>query len=216
MDYETLVCETRTPIAIVTLNRPEKRNALSRTLREELPACLASLAESGDILAVVLTGAGKSFCAGFDLEEFQTGDAQDIFSHATRYHHQVYHSPLPLVAAVNGHAMAGGMDLAAMCDIRLASGKALFGQPQVRMGIAAAFDLLRTVLPESLARELCLTGRTMNADEAMRHGFVSEIPEDHHLLDRAVEVAETIAGSRASAAMKKRFIELQPDLFEDQ
>lgn len=214
MSYKTLICEQQTQIAVITLNRPDKRNALSRQLRDDIVSCLTSLEENEDINAIVLTGAGASFCAGFDLTEFQTGDMQEIFAHATHYHHQVYNSIKPIVAAVNGPAMAGGMDLAAMCDMRVVAADSVFGQPQVKMGIAAAFDLLRTVLPEPIARELCLTGRTMDASEAMSCGFVNEITQQDELLERAKQVAADIAKCKGSAAMKLRFRELQPNLFQ--
>lgn len=214
MLYKTLTCEEHNQVATVTLNRPGKRNALSRELRDEIVSCLNTLGQNEDIKAIVLTGAGASFCAGFDLSEFQTGDMQEIFAHATHYHHEVYNFAKPLIAAVNGPAMAGGMDLAAMCDLRVVAADAIFGQPQVKMGIAAAFDLLTTVIPEPLARELCLTGRTMDANEALNCGFASEIVTQDELLDRARQVATNIAQSKGSAAMKLRFREGQPNLFQ--
>ncbi len=215
MLYKTLVCEEQNPVAVITLNRPDKRNALSRELRDEIVSCLADLGQNEEIKAIVLTGAGASFCAGFDLSEFRTGDMQEIFAHATHYHHEVYNSAKPIVAAVNGAAMAGGMDLAAMCDLRVVAPDTVFGQPQVKMGIAAAFDLLHTVLPAPLARELCLTGRTMDANEALSCGFVSEITRQGELLERAKKVATEIADCKGSAAMKLRFREHQPNLFQE-
>ena len=213
MDYETLLCDKKDDIALVTLNRPEKRNALSRTLRDEIAQCLAELEGDDNIKAIVITGNGSTFCAGFDLEEFQTGNMQEIFAHATGYHHSVYNTTMPLIAAVGGQAMAGGMDLAMMCDMRLASTDALFGQPQVKMGIPAAFDLLKTLLPESLARDLCLTGRKMNAEQALAAGLVSEIVATDQLIERSMQVASDIANSKGSSSMKARFIESQPNLF---
>ncbi len=214
MQFETLICEVKDQIAVVTLNRPDKRNALSRMLRDEIVDCLGRLEQNEDVRAIVLTGAGSSFCAGFDLSEFQTGDMQEIFAHATGYHHKVYNTTKPIIAAVNGQAMAGGMDLAAMCDLRLAATDAMFGQPQVKMGIAAAYDLLRTVLAEPLARELCLTGRRMDASEASSAGFVNEIVEADRLLERAMQVAADVADCKGSGAMKVRFVGTQPKLFE--
>lgn len=216
MTYEALLFEQQDNIAIVTLNRPDKRNALSRQLREEISACIDAATSDESIKALVLTGAGTTFCAGFDLAEFQQGDMQEIFAHSTRYHHKVYTAAVPLVAAVNGPAMAGGMDLAAMCDVRIVSSEARFGQPQVKMGIPAAFDLLRALVPEPLARELCLTGRPMDAAEAARCGFANEVVEPGQVLARATAVAQAIAASAGSAAMKQRFRESQPKLFEPQ
>jgi enoyl-CoA hydratase len=214
MTYEVLNCEQQDQIAIITLNRPDKRNALSRQLREEIVNCLDELRQNENVKAIVLTGAGESFCAGFDLGEFQTGDMQEIFAHATSYHHEVYNSEKPIVAAVNGPAMAGGMDLAAMCDVRVAASNSSFGQPQVKMGIAAAFDLIRTVVPEPLARELCLTGRRMDAMEAAACGFVNLVVEQVDLMDSAIKMASEIAESKGSSSMKSQFRAGQPDLFQ--
>ncbi|MCH7743751.1 MAG: enoyl-CoA hydratase/isomerase family protein [Proteobacteria bacterium] len=213
MQYEALICELHDQVALITLNRPDKRNALSRVLRDEIVLCLGELEKTQQVGAIVLTGAGSSFCAGFDLNEFQTGDIQEIFAHATSYHHKVYNTRKPIIAAVNGQAMAGGMDLAAMCDVRIAAIDSVFGQPQVKMGIAAAYDLLATVLPEALARELCLTGRRMDANEALAIRFVNEVVDSDRLVERAIEVATTIVDCKGSAAMKDRFVALQPDLF---
>jgi enoyl-CoA hydratase len=214
MTYEVLKCELQSEVAIITLNRPEKRNALSRQLRDEIVSCLADLEQDEKVKAIVITGSGDSFCAGFDLAEFQSGDMQEIFSHATNYHYKVYNASKPTVAAVNGSAMAGGMDLAAMCDVRVVTANATFGQPQVKMGIAAAFDLLRTVVPEALARELCLTGRKMDAQEAKGCGFVNRMVESENLIADTVQLASEIAQSAGSALMKSQFKSSQPDLFE--
>ena len=214
MTYEVLNCEIRDEISIITLNRPEKRNALSRQLRDEIVSCLVDLEQDEKIKAIVITGAGDSFCAGFDLAEFQSGEMQEIFAHAAGYHHKVYNTSKPTIAAVNGSAMAGGMDLAAMCDVRVVTTNSTFGQPQVKMGIAAAFDLLRTVLPEPLARELCLTGRKMDAQEARACGFANRIVEQEDLIQSAFQLGVEIAQSAGSGLMKAQFRTSQPDLFE--
>jgi enoyl-CoA hydratase len=214
MVYEVLICEEHDAVAIITLNRPEKRNALSRQLRDEIVSCLAELEQNENIKAVIITGSGDSFCAGFDLAEFQTGDMQEIFTHATSYHHKVYNTSKPIIAAVSGPAMAGGMDLAAMCDVRIITTNSSFGQPQVKMGIAAAFDLLATVVPESLARELCLTGRKMDAQEAMKCGFANRVVEPEDLIQSAMQVGLEVAQSAGSGLMKAQFRARQPDLFE--
>ena len=214
MDYKVLTCEEQGAVAVVTLNRPEKRNALSRELRDEVVVCLTELEENDQIKAVVITGSGQSFCAGFDLDEFQSTDMQEIFTHATHYHHKVYNTSKPTIAAVNGSAMAGGMDLAAMCDLRVVASAATFGQPQVKMGISAAFDLIRTVVPEAIARELCLTGRRMDASEAKACGFANQVVELDRLMESATELALQVSESTGSGLMKSQFRASQPDLFE--
>ncbi|MEN8161554.1 MAG: enoyl-CoA hydratase/isomerase family protein, partial [Myxococcota bacterium] len=133
------ILEEADGVAVLTLNRPDKRNALSRALREEIVQRLDALEKSEAVRAVVLTGAPPAFCAGFDRSEFAGGGMAEVFAEATEYHRRVYTFPKPLVAAVNGPALGGGCDLAAMCDFRLASNAAVFGQPQVRFGAAAVY-----------------------------------------------------------------------------
>jgi len=201
-------------VAVLTLNRPQQRNALSAELRRRLASTLARLEEDPRVGAVVLTGAGEVFCAGFDLKELQGGDAAHVFADAQAYHHRVYTFGKPLVAAVNGAALAGGMDLAAMCDVRLAVAGATFGQPQVRLGIPAAYDLMRTVVDEATTRLLCLTGRQLGADDARLRGFIAAVyPERDTLLKEALAIAADAAKAKGSAAIKRRCIEAQPALF---
>lgn len=202
--------------AVLTLNRPEKRNALSRALREEIVERLDELAKTDGVRAVVLTGAGPVFCAGFDRSEFGADGMEEIFAEATEYHRRVYTFAKPLIAAVNGPALGGGCDLAAMCDFRLAATGAAFGQPQVRFGAAAAYDLMRAVLGTGAAREMCLTGRTYDAQEALAIGLVNRVVEPNELLDAAGTVAREIAGlpEDVPESAKRSFVAHQPRLFE--
>jgi len=214
MAYEYLKIEhLDTGIALIRLNRPEKRNALSSQLRHELVECLHELEADESVRVAILTGEGPSFCGGFDLKEFESGDSESIFKEATEYHRVVHTFSKPLIAAVNGPAFAGGMDLAAMCDLRIASENAAFAQPQVRMGVPAAYDLIRSVLPQSLARELCLTGRSMDVEEAKACGFVSRVFSPDQLLAETKILAQEISDALASGSMKQQFVENQPDLF---
>lgn len=202
-------------VALVTLNRPDARNALSSALRADIVGCLAELRADDGVKAVVLTGEGEIFCAGFDLKELGEGDPQAIFAEARTYHHEVYTFGKPLICAVNGPAMAGGMDLALMCDIRLGSASTQFGQPQVRMGIPAAFDLVRSVVDEGTARQLCLTGNRLKAQEALAKGILVDLYQDRaELMTEALACAAVIADSKASSAMKNRFVAAQPSLFD--
>ena len=137
------ILEEAEGVAVLTLARPEKRNARSGALRDELVARLDALAARATTRAVVLTGAPPAFCAGFDRSEFSGGEMAEVFAEATEYHHRVYTFSKPLIAAVHGPAPGGGGDLAAMCDLRLAATTALFVQPPARFGSAAAYDLRR-------------------------------------------------------------------------
>jgi enoyl-CoA hydratase len=201
--------------AVLTLNRPEKRNALSRALREEIVDRLDELAKSANVRTVVLTGAGSVFCAGFDRSEFTGGGMEGVFADAMEYHRRVYTFAKPLIAAVNGPALGGGCDLAAMCDFRLAATSAAFGQPQVRFGAPAAYDLMRAVLGTGAAREMCLTGRTYAAQEALGIGLVNRVVEPGELLEAAVALAREIAGlpEGIPESAKRGFVTHQPQLF---
>lgn len=193
MTPRTLRLAVQDRVATVTLCRPDRRNALSIELREELSAVLAGWREDPAIGAVVLTGEGAAFSAGFDLEEFGQPERFDaILASSSRYHRDVWAFPKPVVAAVNGAAMGGGFDLACLCDLRLASPRASFGHPEIKFGAPPLFTPLRWIVGDGVARELCLTGRRIDAAEAHRVRLVSEVIPEGALLDRAVAVARGI------------------------
>jgi enoyl-CoA hydratase len=203
-------------VAVLTLDRGRKRNALSTALRDEIVARLDALEKSDTVRAVVLTGAPPAFCAGFDRSEFAAGGMEGVFEAAGAYHQRVHTFAKPLIAAVNGPALGGGCDLAAMCDFRLAATTAVFGQPQVRFGAPAAYDLMRSVLGSGAAREMCLTGRAYDAQEALATGLVNRVLETDALLETAVATAREIASlpEGMPEQAKRGFVSLQPRLFE--
>lgn len=203
-------------VGVLTLDRAAKRNALSRALRHELVGRLADLEKDDGVRAVILTGDGPAFCAGFDRSEFESGAMAEVFEEATEYHYRVYNFAKPLVAAVNGAALGGGCDLAAMCDVRLAAKVATFGQPQVRFGASAAYDLMREVMPTGAAREMCLTGRIYDAAQAYSLGLVNGVYEPEALMPASQELAAAIAAlpDGFPASIKRQFLTHQPGLFE--
>jgi enoyl-CoA hydratase/carnithine racemase len=181
-------------VATVVLDRPEKRNALSIGLRDELDALLGEWRDDPDVRVVVLTGAGRAFSAGFDLDEFaQGGRSREIFRSSARYHRSVWAFPKPIVCAVNGPAMGGGFDLALLCDLRIASTEASFGHPEIKFGAPPLFTPLRWTVGDGLARDLCLTGRRVDATEALRIGLVSRVVEPPELLAEARATAAQVA-----------------------
>jgi enoyl-CoA hydratase/carnithine racemase len=205
-------------IATVTLDRPDKRNALSIALRDAISDALASWIEDSSARVVVLTGAPPAFSAGFDLGEF--GDpslARTIRHSSVRYHHAVWSFPKPTIAAVNGPALGGGFDLATLCDLRLASPAAVFGHPEIKFGAPPLFTPLRWLVGDGIARDLCLTGRRIDADEALRAGLVSRVVEADRLLDEALGVARQIAEApqRTLQATKRYLSGNQGFGFED-
>ncbi len=207
-----LLIETEGALRVARLNRPAKHNALSAGLRRRIAEFLESAADDDAVGAVLLTGNGATFCAGFDLTELAAADPAAVFSAAGDYHRCLHTFPKPLVAAINGPALAGGFDLALLCDLRVASPQASFGQPQVSRGLPASYELMAALLGVSRARELCLTGRIMNADEARDIGLVSLVPAGN-LLDSAIEIAAALAANPGSRAAKERFVAHQPPLF---
>ena len=216
MAQSLTILEESGGFAVLTLNRPEKRNALSLALRNEIMLRLDELEQSDAVRAVVLTGAAPAFCAGFDRTEFSGDGMEKVFAEAIAYHHQVYTFPKPLIAAVNGPALGGGCDLAAMCDFRLAAPTAVFGQPQLRFGAPAVYELMRAVMGAGAAREMCLTGRYYDAHEALAIGLVNRVLDPDGLLESATALARETASlpEGVAEAAKRSFLAQQPRLFE--
>jgi enoyl-CoA hydratase len=219
---EILMAETSTileesdGVAVLTLDRPEKRNALSSALRKEIVDRLDALEGNDAVQVVVLTGAPPAFCAGFDRSELMSGEMAEIFAESMAYHHRVYTFAKPLIAAVNGPALGGGCDLAALCDFRLAATTASFGQPQVRFGAPAIYELMRAVIGTGAAREMCLSGRSYGAEEALAIGLVNRVLEPGELLEAATALGREIASLPAGMpeTAKRSFLAQQPRLFE--
>ncbi len=212
--FTTLTLAYEGPVAVITLNRPDKRNAISYELIDDLLKALAEV-ESSPASILILTGAGKAFCSGMDLDNLRAltsrtheenlADSQTM----AKMFRTLYEFPKVTIAAVNGPAIAGGCGLATLCDFTLASTGAKFGYTEVRIGfipaIVSAF-LLRQV-GEKLARELLLTGRIIGADEAHRLGLANEIVAPERLLQRARELAaDLLQNSPASLLATKRLL----------
>ncbi|HVC71041.1 MAG TPA: enoyl-CoA hydratase/isomerase family protein [Acidimicrobiales bacterium] len=193
----TLLDRPSPAVAVLTLNRPDRRNALSTALRDEISDRLAHLATDADLSVLVITGAGPVFCAGFDLAEFEQAAADPSFSDrlwasSDRYHHAVATFPLVTLAAVGGPAVAGGFDLAVLCDLRIASTTARFSHPEYTFG-EVVYGPLADIVGGGLARELCLTGRTLTAPEARAAHLVSDVVEPDELSAAALALADRVA-----------------------
>jgi len=184
-------------IATLTRDRPERKNALSIELRHRLADVRDALAADEAVRVVVLTGEGDVFSAGFDLKEFEQAadDAEfgeRLWASSDRYHRTVLQFPLPIVAAVNGPAIAGGFDLAVMCDIRVAARTARFSHPEVTFG-DVVYSPLHDLVGAAVARDLCFTGRSVDASEALSLHLVSRVVPAERLAEVAAEVAAQIA-----------------------
>ena len=196
-------------IATVTLNRPEKRNALSLELRGELASTFESLGADPSVAVVVLTGAGTAFCAGMDRTQFGGDDENKraLWESSARLFDTLSALPRPVIAAVNGPALGGGFALAAVCDVRFAAPGATFGHPEIRLGIPPSYAALLRVLPDQIAREMAFTGRVVGAAEALALGIVRDVADD--VVGRAQELAKEMAqhGATVLEQTKRLMIE---------
>lgn len=195
MKNDLLEVERDGNIAVLRINRADKRNALNTPLREAIDAGLEGLEADDNVSAAVLLSKGPVFCAGFDTSEFAGGpDAmRKVFQSANTYHRRVADFSKPFVVGVQGPAMGGGFDLAVLCDIRIATPAATFAHPEVKFGAPVLFGPLREIIGGGLARDLALTGRTIDAQEAHRIGLVSQVVEPEALEETCVKTARTIA-----------------------
>lgn len=179
-------------VIALTLNRTDKKNALSIALRDDLSDALDDLAGDDRVKTVVVTGAGDVFSSGFDLREFQQPELSDqLWASSDRFHSTVLQFPLPLVAAVNGPAIAGGFDLAIMCDLRVAADTARFAHPEIEFG-DVVYGPLHDLVGGAVARELCFTGRVVEAPEAKTLGLVSSVVPREALMKEASRITDQI------------------------
>jgi methylglutaconyl-CoA hydratase len=210
----TLHLEFSGDIAIITLNRPEKRNAISAEMMAELVSAFGEV-DTSPARLLILTGAGKAFCSGMDLDSLKALSTQspaEQLEDARRLAHmcrRIWSFPKPTIAAVNGHAIAGGCGIATLCDFTIAVPEAKFGYPEVRIGFLPAvvsIFLVRQV-GEKNARDLLLTGKTIDAAEAHRLGMVTQIVPAEALMKAAQELAATLlAASPASLRTTKKLL----------
>jgi len=214
MEYKTLNLSTNNDVTTITLNRPEKRNALSVQLVDELMTAFDEI-ERSSTQVVILTGTGKAFCAGMDLDGLKSlvGKTHDEnvrdSERAAKLFRRVYDFPLPTIAAVNGAAVAGGTAMATMCDFTLAVPNAKFGYTEVRIGFVPAIvsSFLVWQVGHKIARDLLLSGRTFDADDAYRFGLVNEVIDPDRLMFRATELAtELMQNSPSSMRVTKKLI----------
>ena len=194
-DYETLRIDTENGIAVLQLDRPDKLNALSSTVRREVIEALDRLAEDEDVRAVIVTGAGEeAFAAGADVEEFskRSGAEQRDVMEGRSIFDAVAAFPKPILAAVHGYCLGGGSELALACDLRIADRSARFGQPEVRIGLipgGGGTQRLANLVGYGQALRICLTGDFVDAEEAYRIGLVEFLVDEGGHVEKAREVA---------------------------
>jgi methylglutaconyl-CoA hydratase len=222
MSANLVLYEVRSRTAILTLNRPDRRNALSRELITAVGEAVTQAGQDPAVRAVIITGAGTVFCAGMDLAELQQSlgarvEESPVWDDAIRLanvYHQIYTLPKPTIAAVNGPAVAGGAGLVSVCDLAVAVAAARFGYPEVRRGLVAAMvmpHLLRHV-GERTARYLLLTGELIDASEACAVGLINELAPAEKLLEVALIWAHSLGegGPNALARTKELLHRFSP------
>jgi methylglutaconyl-CoA hydratase len=223
MDYKTILVVEEDGVRRITLNRPERRNAMTPEMQVELIAAMEEAAAS-DCRVVVFAGAGEAFCAGLDLSALQGMNDKSAAEHTAdaervaRLFRTLYELPKPTIAVVQGAAVAGGTGLATMCDFTLAVPGAKFGYTEVRIGfvpaVVSAFLVLQ--IGEKQARDLLLTGRLFTSEEALRLGLVNEVVEVERLDARMLELVGVLkANSPEALAATKRLLRAQNKVWLD-
>ncbi|AKN29570.1 crotonase [Clostridium carboxidivorans P7] len=207
MGYENVVLEKQGHIATLSFNRPRVLNALNSNVLNELDKVLNEIEEDKDIYVVIITGYGKAFVAGADILEMKDKTPEESRKFAElglKVFRKIELMEKPIIAAVNGFALGGGCELAMSCDIRIASEKAKFGQPEVGLGIIPGFagtQRLSRLIGIGKAKELIFTSNLINAVEAEKLGLVNKVVEHDHLMLEAISLAENIV-SKAQLAVR--------------
>ena len=203
--YRNILLERRDRVGIITLNRPEALNALNAALMHEVVAAAAGLDADPEIGAIVITGSERAFAAGADIKEMSAKSYMDMYlADWFRGWDALAAVRTPVIAAVAGHALGGGCELALLCDFIIAADNARFGQPEIKLGVIPGIggsQRLTRAVGKAKAMEMILTGRTIDAAEAERAGMVSRIVPAAELLDDAMATARTIASMSAPVAM---------------
>ncbi len=202
-----VLSEREGAVLTLTLNRPGKSNSLHPDLIGELSHLLRAAEADSTLSVVVLTGAGKSFCAGLDLSLLVSWTVEQKIEYlraATGIFQLLWSLPQPVIAAVNGPAIAGGFDLAAFCDIRLAAREALFGQAEINLGLVQIVHPLYKSIGLARAKELAMTGRNISGDEAYRIGLVNHVYAKEELMPRAMELARLLASKPRGALVETK------------
>ena len=216
MDYKTILITKEDGYAIVTLNRPNEMNALSREMRYELEDCFHTFERDQSVRVVILTGGDYVFSAGMDIKELAAlpdGDIDDYFATMISYLQKIYSFKKPVIAAVGGIALGGGFNLATVCDMIVASETAIFGHPELKFGLNPLLDPLRRIVSMAKAKEITMLGEPIGAQEALRIGLVNKVAPPERYMEEATAIARELA-TRSSKALEaiKRISDIVPRL----
>ena len=205
MAFETILYEKTEGIAVITMNRPDRRNALNPTLVREMTKVLEENGEDENIKAAIISGGEKFFCAGMDLKE----PSENLLDEIRKLYRLIENFDTPVIAAINGHCLAGGLEMAISCDLRIAAEDATLGLPEIRFGalaIGGATQRLPRLIGMGKAKELHFTGDPIDAQEAYRIGLVNKIVPAQLVMDEAKKMAGTLALRSRSALKMAKFL----------
>ncbi len=219
--YENITYEVKEGIGYLTINRPKALNALNTEVLIEIQKCLdEDIAPDDSVTTVIVTGAGRAFVAGADIVEMKNANTIEGHEYTARGHNvmnTIDHMPKIFIAAVNGFALGGGCELAMACDIRIASEKAVFGQPEVGLGIIPGFggtQRLPRLIGKGMAKYIILSATNIRADEAYRIGLVEKVVPAEELMDTAVKLAKKIS-AQAPIAVRQGKIAINAGMDTD-
>ena len=208
MELKNVIYEKSEGIAIITINRPDALNALNAETIDEILQCLEDIAKDDNVRAVILTGAGpKAFCAGADIKAMKgmtALDARKLSQMGYKLCKAIENLEKPVIAAINGYALGGGLEVAMACDLRIASEKARMGQTEINIGLIPGWggtQRLPRLVGKTLAKEMVFTGKMIDAQTAYQRGLVNKVVPPEQLMDAAKEIAKELA-SKAPVALK--------------
>ena len=205
MDLKVVLYEKRDGVAIITMNYPERLNALSNQLRADLATAYDEALNDKEVGALILTGTGRSFCAGADISgfTFDTPSVRKFMRDVMPFLGSLEKYPKPVIAAVNGLALGGGLEIAISCDLIIASDKAKFGVPEAAIGLVPAFAILRLhqIVGRAKSKELSMTCDQISAEEALRIGLINQVVPHENLMDASMEMAQKVL-SKAPLAIE--------------
>ncbi|MDD4535997.1 MAG: enoyl-CoA hydratase-related protein [Petrimonas sp.] len=210
MEEKKIIVQRDNHLATVIINEPKTLNALNRQMLQELDSAFDKLANDKEIRVIILTGAGRAFVAGANIQEMSSmnyEEAKAFGEEGSSVFRKIETCPQPVIAAVNGFALGGGCELALACDIRIASEKATFGQPEVRLGITPGFSgtvRLSRLTGLAKAKELIFTGKAITAEEALAIGLVTRVVAPEVLMEEVRSLASAIAGQAPLAVQKSK------------
>lgn len=212
MNYQTILLEKENGKAILTLNRPDKMNALSEKMLSEIKFAIDKISKDKDIRGLIITGAGKAFAAGADITELQecaNGSGYEFSHYGSMIFELIYRLEIPVIAAINGYALGGGCELALACHIRFGTPKTRMGQPEINLGAIPGYGgtaRLPRIIGKARALEMILSGKPVNSDEAVAIGLLNRVFPENELLSETKKFMDEILARSPQAVTKALYL----------